>query len=254
MFVGTCAWLAAAYLTLDARHRGEPLLVSYFSRRARIAGIVTGLFAVATLAELHSSATRIFDRLTTSPALPLVVVSALAVAVSFVLLITGSARTIRPAAAAAVATMIWAWGIAQYPYLLPDSLTVRAGSSPEASLVSILAGFGIVAILVAPSFVLLFVLRGREKLSEEDERDVTEADLPGLRPWISRSPKEKVPASASSSRDEKRSAPARWRWPSSPSWPASASAAAAERHRSASDGNRVPYGSRQSPPRWHRTS
>jgi hypothetical protein len=36
------------------------------------------------------------------------------------------------------------------------------------------------AVLVGPGFLLLFTLRQRQKLSGEDERDVTEADIPGL--------------------------------------------------------------------------
>ena len=37
------------------------------------------------------------------------------------------------------------------------------------------------AVLAGPGFLLLFTLRHRQKLSGEDERDVTEADIPGLR-------------------------------------------------------------------------
>ena len=180
LFVGTCAWLAAAYLTVDARHSGLPAMVTYFSRRARAAGVVTGLFAAATLADLHVAAPREFTRLTTGPGLPFVIVSAAAVAVVFVLLATGRTRAVRPFAAAAVTAVIWGWGVAQYPYLLPPSLTIQAGSAPAASLLSILAIFGIVAATVGPGIVLLFTLRQRGKLHDEDERDVTEADLPDL--------------------------------------------------------------------------
>ena len=155
-------------------------MVTYFSRRARAAGVVTGLFAAATLADLHFAAPREFTRLTTGPGLPFVIISAAAVAVVFVLLATGRTRAVRPFAAAAVTAVIWGWGVAQYPYLLPPSLTIQAGSAPAASLLSILAIFGIVAATVGPGIVLLFTLRQRGKLHDEDERDVTEADLPDL--------------------------------------------------------------------------
>ncbi len=58
---------------------------------------------------------------------------------------------------------------------------MQAGSAPAASLEAIAAVGGLVAVLVGPGLVLLFTLRGRGKLSEQDERDVTEAELPGLR-------------------------------------------------------------------------
>ncbi len=87
---------------------------------------------------------------------------------------------VRPLAAAAVTAVIWGWGVAQWPYLLPRSLTVGPGQAPGASLAAILAISGLVAVLVGPGLILLFTLRNRGTLGEEDERDVTEADLPGL--------------------------------------------------------------------------
>jgi len=180
LFVGTCAWLAAAYLTVDARRSGQPDLVRYFSRRARAAGMVTGVLTAVTLADLHFAAPREFTRLVDGPGLAFVIVSAAAVAVVFGQLTLGHNRAIRPLAALAVAAVIWGWGVAQYPYLLPRSLTVAAGSAPDASLAAILAVGGLVVALVGPGLVLLFVLRQRGRLDEEDERDLTEADLPSL--------------------------------------------------------------------------
>ena len=177
------AWLglvAAAYLIVDARHSEQPDMVSYFSRRARVAGVVTGLVAAATLADLHFAAPREFTRLTAGPALPFLIVSAVAVTTVFALLTAGRTWAVRPLAAAAVAAVIWGWGVAQWPYLLPPSLTVQAGQAPGASLAAILAISGLVAVLVGPGMIVLFTLRNKGKLSEEDERDVTEADLPGL--------------------------------------------------------------------------
>jgi cytochrome d ubiquinol oxidase subunit II len=180
LFTGTCAWLAAAYLIVDARHSEQPDMVSYFSRRARVAGVVTGLVAAATLADLHFAAPREFTRLTAGPGLPFLIVSAIAVTIVFALLTAGRTWAVRPLAAAAVAAVIWGWGVAQWPYLLPPSLTIRAGQAPGASLAAILAISGLVAVLVGPGMIVLFTLRNKGKLSEEDERDVTEADLPGL--------------------------------------------------------------------------
>ena len=80
------------------------------------------------------------------------IVSAAAVAVVFVLLTTGRTRAVRPFAAAAVTAVIWGWGVAQYPYLLPPR-SHPAGSAPAASLLSILAIFGIVAATVGPGIV-----------------------------------------------------------------------------------------------------
>ena len=95
LFAGTCAWLAAAYLTVNARHLQLSAMVNYFSGRARAAGLVTGLFAAATLADLRFAAPREFTRLTTGPGLPFVIVSAVA-GTRATATCTGSATTSAP--------------------------------------------------------------------------------------------------------------------------------------------------------------
>ena len=46
-----------------------------------------------------------------------------------------------PLAAGAVVTMIWAWGVAQFPYLLPQSLTISQAAAVGATLKEILIVF-----------------------------------------------------------------------------------------------------------------
>jgi hypothetical protein len=69
-------------------------------------------------------------------------------------------------AAAAVTAIVagWAWG--QYPYLLPTTLSLRAGSAPTDALLAIMAVVGLTALLVIPGFVLLFWLQQRDALEE----------------------------------------------------------------------------------------
>jgi cytochrome d ubiquinol oxidase subunit II len=67
----------------------------------------------------------------------------------------------------AVASIVWAWGVAQWPYILPTSLEVSAAAAPSATLVTVLVVFGVAAVVIVPSLALLFVLDQRSLLPEE---------------------------------------------------------------------------------------
>jgi cytochrome bd-type quinol oxidase subunit 2 len=148
------------YLIGEAARRGEHLLERYFTRRAQAAGVVTGALSLATLLELSSSNEALFDRLT-GRALPFVIVAGLSGLVVLAVLAAGRRRGIRELAALAVAAVIWGWGVAQYPVLLPGStVTLNNAGAPHATMVAIVVLFAAVALLVGPSFLLLFGLQG----------------------------------------------------------------------------------------------
>ena len=169
LFVAACAYISAVFLVLEARQRGQQDLVRYFSLRATAAGVVTGALAGGTLAELSDSAPYVFDRLT-GVALPLVAISiAAGIAVLAMLWLHWyHALFLRTAAAIAVATVVGGWGLAQYPYLFPTSLPLAAGSAPTAALVAEFVVGGLAVLLVAPAFVLLYVLQQRRILTEAE--------------------------------------------------------------------------------------
>jgi len=75
---------------------------------------------------------------------------------------------LRPAAAIAVVTVVWGWGLAQYPQLLPGALALAAGSAPPAALLAELAIAGIAALIVGPAFGVLYWLQQRGKLTETE--------------------------------------------------------------------------------------
>jgi cytochrome bd ubiquinol oxidase subunit II len=165
LFVGACGYLAAVYLTGEAARRGEERLRVYFTRRARAAGAVTGALSLATLAELHSSDPGLFHRLT-GRALPLVIVAAVTGLVVLALLTFDRLRGPRTLAALGVAAVIWGWGVAQYPALLPGTgLTLAHAGAPHDTQVAIVVVFAAAVVLVGPSFALLFALHGRQVLT-----------------------------------------------------------------------------------------
>lgn len=174
LFVAACAYLSAVFLVLEARQRGQQDLVRYFSLRATAAGVLTGALAGGTFAELSASSPYVFARLT-GIALPLVAISiAAGIAVLGMLWLRWyHALFLRVTAAIAVATVVWGWGLAQYPYLFPTSLPLAAGSAPTAALVALFAVAGLAVLLVVPGFALLYFLQQRRLLTAAE----TDADL-----------------------------------------------------------------------------
>jgi cytochrome d ubiquinol oxidase subunit II len=166
MFVATGAYLSAVFLVGDARRAGEEDLERYFVRRALAAAAVAGVAAAAGLVELHAEARYVFDRLV-GQGLPLVILSALCGIGLLAVLLRGGRRPLRPLAAGAVVAVIWGWGVAQFPYLLPTSLRIDQAAAPDATLNVIFVVFAAAAVLVLPSLGLLYTLSQRDLLEAE---------------------------------------------------------------------------------------
>jgi len=165
LFVATGAYVSAVFLVSDARRAGAPALERYFTTRALIAAVVTGGLAAVGLVLLHSDARYLFDGLT-GDGLPLVILSLLCGIAVLVLLRRGARRGARPLAVGAVAAVIWGWGVAQHPYLLPQKLTIADAAAPSATLSSVLIVFGVAVVLVLPSIGLLYTLVQRNLVEE----------------------------------------------------------------------------------------
>jgi len=168
LFVATSAYLAAVFLVSDARRAGADDLERYFASRALATAVATGALAIAGLVALRADARYVYDGLT-GDGLPLVIVSLLCGAAVLVLLHRGARRGPRPLAVGAVVAVVWGWGVAQHPYLLPQVLTIDAGAAPSDTLTALLIVLAIAVVLVLPSIGLLFTLTQRN-LVEEGER------------------------------------------------------------------------------------
>jgi cytochrome d ubiquinol oxidase subunit II len=151
----------------DAKRVADDNMVEYFRRRAIGAAVVAGIVAVAGIFVLFDDARYVFDGLT-SRAAPLVVISAICGIGSIVLLLRSDHRFARFLAIGAVASVVLAWGVAQWPYLLPESLKVSQAAAPDATLATVLIVFVIAAIVILPSLGLLYVLDQRGILEIEE--------------------------------------------------------------------------------------
>ncbi len=169
LFVAVCAYLAAVYLIEESIKRGDRLHEGYFRRRAAIAGVVAGVLSLATLAELHDSDGALYRSLT-GRALPLVLLATACGVAVLVMLAGGRSRGLRALSALGVAAVIWGWGVAQYPTLLPGTgLTLANGAAPHAILVAVIVVFVAAVLLVGPGFLLLFRMQGRQLLESEEQ-------------------------------------------------------------------------------------
>ena len=164
--VAVCAYLAAVYLVWDADRLGEPAMVDYFRRRSIGAAVVAGAVALSGIAVLNADADYVFDGLA-SRALPLVALSAVCGIACLALLLRANHRGARALAMGSVASVVVAWGVAQWPYLLPTSLEVTDAAAPEGTLVTIVVVFAVAAVVILPALGLLYTLDHRSVLDPD---------------------------------------------------------------------------------------
>jgi cytochrome bd ubiquinol oxidase subunit II len=160
------AYLAAFFLVRDAARLSDETMVAYFRRRATVAAVAAGLVALAGVFVLHKDAEYLYDGLT-SRALPLVVASAASGLAALVLVARHTRRGARLAAVGAVAALVLAWGVAQWDYLLPTTLTVAEAAAPSGTITAVLVATGLAAVLIVPAFILLYILDQKSLLPEE---------------------------------------------------------------------------------------
>jgi len=165
LFVATGAYLSAVFLVSDARRAGAPDLERYFVTRGLASALITGALAAAGLVVLHNDARFIFDGLT-GEGLPLVILSLVCGGAVLLLLHRGAPRGTRLLAVGAVAAVIWGWGVAQYPYLLPQKLTIADAAAPSSTLTGVLIVFSVAVLVVLPAIGLLFILVQRNLVEE----------------------------------------------------------------------------------------
>jgi cytochrome d ubiquinol oxidase subunit II len=179
LFVAACGYLSAVYLVTEAGRRGDRAMRAYFTRRAQVAAIVAGALSLAALFELRNPDPALYARLT-GRALPLVILAGVCGLAVLALLTAGRPRGSRLIAALGVAAVIWGWGVAQYPVLLPGTaVTLTSAGATQATFVALVVVAIAAVILVVPSFALLFILQGRRMLG-----DGQQGTLPAVAPAL----------------------------------------------------------------------
>ncbi|HYW90387.1 MAG TPA: cytochrome d ubiquinol oxidase subunit II, partial [Chloroflexota bacterium] len=161
--VAAAAYLAAVFLVTDAHRMVDPDLEEYFRTRAISAAVVAGLIALVGVFVLRADDAYLFQGLA-ERGWPLLLLSAITGIAALVILRRGARRATRVLGAAAVASMLWGWGVAQYPYLLPQTLTISAGAGAAATLQWLVIVVIAALLLVLPSLLFVFRLDQQSRL------------------------------------------------------------------------------------------
>ena len=149
MALALFSFLAATYLTVEAE--GDADLQNDFRRRA-LASAASSM-VVATIA-LVLGATRggVLARLVgVGWSLPLLIGSGLACVASIVALLQRRYRLARLGAGAWVTLVLWGWVMAQFPLIIPPSLTIDAAAAPRRVLTDTLAVLAVGGVILIPS-------------------------------------------------------------------------------------------------------
>lgn len=155
MALALFAFLAAVYLAQAAT---DAALQEDFRHRALVAGVAVFVLAFAALLIAFDRAPMVAHGLMqTGWALVVHALTAVAAVTAFAALWTRRYEVARLAAGAQVTFILWGWVVAQYPYVLPTSLTIRDSAAPAITLHLLLVGVIAGTVLLVPS--LRYLLR-----------------------------------------------------------------------------------------------
>ena len=156
--------------------------MTYFLRRATLAALAAGALAVAGIVVLRVDAPILADELARR-GWPLVLASVVLGTAALVPCAATAPRGTRVLAVGAVVAIVWGWGVAQYPDILPGSLSLADAAAPPGSLGALLIVFVVAALVIAPSLALLYFLDQRSRLVSHglETGATTIADVPGTR-------------------------------------------------------------------------
>lgn len=148
------AFLAAVYLTIEA---GDQELQDDFRLRALLSGGAVFGCAMLTLALAWKEAPLVWNGLVVAPrAVPLHFATGVAATAALWALWTRRYRMARIAAGAQVCGILGGWALAQYPYLLPPSLTIDAAAAPAVTLKLTAGALLLGGAILVPSLAYLF--------------------------------------------------------------------------------------------------
>jgi cytochrome d ubiquinol oxidase subunit II len=154
MTLALFSFLAAVYLTVETE--GTPLQ-NEFRARALWAAAAVFVLAFGVLALSWRAAPMVRQGLMAgSLALPIHIVTGISAVTAIAALWTRRFKLARAAAAAQVTFILWGWAVAQYPFLLPPTLTIEAAAAPSRILVLVLWALAAGACVLFPSLFYLF--------------------------------------------------------------------------------------------------
>lgn len=166
--VAATAFSGASFLVGDARRYGAAELLGYFQRRVIASGVALIVMGTIALAVILAQAPTLAHSMLAGAGLPFALVTMVLTPLVMLMVWRGIFRWFRVLTVMAVGSMVFAWGFAQSPYLLPARLTIRQAVAPPATqelLVIVTAGL---LLLVVPAMALLYYLDQRSALESPE--------------------------------------------------------------------------------------
>jgi cytochrome d ubiquinol oxidase subunit II len=155
--VGICAYLAAFYLAREAHLKEDRQLTTAWRMRSLITGLGMGALSIGGLVLVAYEAPGLWTGFR-NQGWPLFIVSLAAGATSFVAMWQSRFTVAAISAATTVAAVIWGWGVAQYPLVIPPAFHIEQAKAPrnviELSLIVVAVG----GLILLPSLSYLLVL------------------------------------------------------------------------------------------------
>jgi cytochrome d ubiquinol oxidase subunit II len=155
MAVLQCATLAAVYLTAEAHAHQEKDFVASYRLKALVSSTLTSVLGVISIALSASEAPALWHGLF-SQALPFVGGTIL---MGFLVLMALLVKRYRLASLFVIletGLMLISWGVSQYPYLIPPSLTIEQAANEPQVIAVLLVVMVVGMLLVLPALFYLF--------------------------------------------------------------------------------------------------
>jgi cytochrome d ubiquinol oxidase subunit II len=166
--VAATAFSGACFLVGDARRYEAPEMVGYFRPRVLASGLALIAIGTVALAVILVEAPSLLRSMLVGAGAPFALVTIIVTPVVMFLIWRGTYRLYRILTVVAVGSMVFAWGFAQSPYLLPGRLTIAQAIAPPGSQ-AVLFGVALALFLViAPAMALLYYLDQRSALESPE--------------------------------------------------------------------------------------
>lgn len=160
--VALAAFEGAIHLASEACRFDDVRLEHSVRHRGVQAAAVAGALALIGVFVLGGDSPYMRHGLT-HEGLPLVVVAIVGGVTAVATLRLGAGRRTRLLTGGAVTALVWAWGLAQYPFAIPETLTLEQAAANHDRVTSTAVAFGLVSAALVVVLALLHVLdqRGR---------------------------------------------------------------------------------------------
>jgi len=158
------AFIGASFLVGDARRFGQPDMVDYFRRRAVIATAVLIVIGTIALAVTGLENPHLLNAMLTGLGTPFAAAAVIVTPLVGFLVWRRFFRWYRLLSVVVVGSLVFAWGFAQSPYLLPGQVTIAQSAAPLGSEVLLSIVTLAVVVLILPSLALLVYLDQRGEL------------------------------------------------------------------------------------------